>query len=222
MFNFFKKKSYLKKFSRNIHSFKNSTSVKKILTPSCINFIEKIYDNNIDEYHNIIKTREYVNINNKYRFRNDTKKIRESLWKIDNIPDNLKTRHVEITGPGNNKRMIINALNSNANGYMLDLEDSMTPSWSNIINGHYNINLAVRKELRDKKMTENGMKVYSIKNYNQPTFFVRTRGLHMIEENLKFKKRRLELENKEYKFFSWGLLYDFDSSPIDQFNVLVK
>jgi len=189
MFNFFKKKSYLKKFSRNIYSFKNSTNVKKILNPSCINFIEKIYDNNIDDYNNVIKKRDYVNINNKYRFRNDTKKIRESLWKIDNIPDNLKIRHVEITGPGNNKRMIINALNSNANGYMLDLEDSMTPSWSNIINGHYNINLAVRKELKDKKMTENGMKVYSIKNYNQPTFFVRTRGLHMTEENLKFNNK---------------------------------
>ena len=185
MFNFFRKTN-LKKINRNIHTLKYTNNVEKILSTSCINFIEKIYNNNINDYNNTMKIRDDVNINKKYEFRNDTKNIRNSLWKIEDIPNNLKRRHVEITGPGNNKRMVINAFNSNANGYMLDLEDSMTPTWNNIINSHNNIHLAITKNLTDQKNTDQGIKKYKITNYNPPTFFVRTRGLHMTEHNLKF------------------------------------
>ena len=185
MFNFFKKTN-LKIFRRNIHTLMYTNNIEKVIGTSCINFIKKIYDNNIDDYNKTMKIRNEVNLNKKYGFRNDTKKIRESLWKIDEIPNNLKRRHVEITGPGNNKRMIINAFNSNANGYILDLEDSMTPSWNNIINAHHNINLAITNKLNIKKATDKEIKTYEITKLNPPTFFVRTRGLHMIEENLKF------------------------------------
>ena len=47
------------------------------------------------------------------------------------IPNNLKDRRVEITGPVDRK-MIINALNSNVNVFMADFEDSLSPTWENI------------------------------------------------------------------------------------------
>ncbi len=52
-----------------------------------------------------------------------TKEIRRSKWSVGPIPDDLRDRRVEITGPVERK-MIINALNSGANVYMADFEDS--------------------------------------------------------------------------------------------------
>ena len=35
--------------------------------------------------------------------------------------------------------MIINALNSGADVFMADFEDSTSPTWENIVNGHVNL-----------------------------------------------------------------------------------
>lgn len=44
------------------------------------------------------------------------------------IPEDIRDRRVEITGPVDRK-MVINALNSGANVYMADFEDSNAPTW---------------------------------------------------------------------------------------------
>ena len=44
------------------------------------------------------------------------------------IPKDIQDRRVEITGPVDRK-MVINALNSGANVYMADFEDSNAPTW---------------------------------------------------------------------------------------------
>lgn len=44
------------------------------------------------------------------------------------IPDDIQDRRVEITGPVDRK-MVINALNSGANVFMADFEDSNAPTW---------------------------------------------------------------------------------------------
>ena len=54
------------------------------------------------------------------------------------VPHDLQMRHVEITGPTDCK-MVINALNSGADMYMADFEDSLTPSWKNIVEGQINL-----------------------------------------------------------------------------------
>ena len=63
-------------------------------------------------------------------FLPETQDIRESDWKVAPIPEDLKDRRVEITGPVDRK-MIINALNSGASTYMADFEDSHSPTWKN-------------------------------------------------------------------------------------------
>ena len=70
--------------------------------------------------------------------------------------------------------MVINALNSKANGYMLDLEDSMAPSWKNVIGAHTNIMNAVRNNLTAKKFNNEGnvIKEYKIDNNELPSFFI--------------------------------------------------
>ncbi len=45
---------------------------------------------------------------------------------------------MEITGP-TERKMVINALNSGANVFMADFEDSNAPTWSNCIEGQRNL-----------------------------------------------------------------------------------
>ena len=71
-------------------------------------------------------------------FLPQTKHIRESEWTVAPIPADLQDRRVEITGPAERK-MIINALNSGANVFMADFEDSITPTWMNMIDGQINL-----------------------------------------------------------------------------------
>jgi len=56
-------------------------------------------------------------------FIHDKEYIRNSEWEVASVPLEIEDRRVEITGPPVRK-MIINALNSGANVYMSDFEDS--------------------------------------------------------------------------------------------------
>ena len=71
-------------------------------------------------------------------FPSETEEIRNSDWKVAPIPKDLQDRRVEITGPVDRK-MVINALNSGAKTFMTDFEDSMSPTWNNVINGQINL-----------------------------------------------------------------------------------
>ena len=62
----------------------------------------------------------------------DTAEIRSRDWSVAAPPPALAERHVEITGPADRK-MMINALNSGASGFMADLEDSLSPTWPNVV-----------------------------------------------------------------------------------------
>src|ERR1035441_3189522 len=56
-------------------------------------------------------------------FPAETADIRAKEWTVAPIPKDLEDRRVEITGPVDRK-MVINALNSGANVFMADFEDS--------------------------------------------------------------------------------------------------
>src|SRR3989338_2947327 len=104
--------------------------------------------------------------------------IRGSDWKVASAPKDLEKRWVEITGPASNPKMVINALNSGADTYMADSEDSESPTLDNILNGQRNLKQAARKELAftDKKSG----KKYSL-NDNLATLIFRPRGWHLEE-----------------------------------------
>lgn len=109
------------------------------------------------------------------RFRLDTEDIRSKTWSCAKTPSALHKRWVELTGPGNDPKMVINAMNSRANGYMLDLEDSMAPTPANIRQAHDNISAVVRGDLT----VTTASKRYALSAHPEPTFMVRVRGLHM-------------------------------------------
>jgi len=111
-------------------------------------------------------------------FLADTRSVRDGDWKIAPIPEDLKCRRVEITGPVDRK-MVINALNSGADSYMTDFEDSNTPNWHNQITGQINLKDAIRRTIR----LEQGGKTYQL-NDKVATLVVRPRGWHLDEKHV--------------------------------------
>lgn len=107
-------------------------------------------------------------------------------WKVAAIPFDLQTRRVEITGPVNDTKMVINMLNRNAEGdradmAMVDFEDSMKPSWPNVLNGVQNVLGASLGELE----VTTPKKTYRLNPHDSAKIMVRVRGLHLYESNIK-------------------------------------
>lgn len=118
-------------------------------------------------------------------FLPETRAVREGNWTIAPIPQALACRRAEITGPVERK-MVINALNSGADSYMTDFEDSNTPNWFNQIDGQINLKDAIRKTIR---LEQNG-KVYQL-NDKVATLVVRPRGWHLDEKHVLVDGKRI-------------------------------
>jgi malate synthase len=114
-----------------------------------------------------------------------TQAVREGDWKIAPLPAALSCRRVEITGPVERK-MVINALNSGADSYMADFEDSNTPNWANQIQGQINLMDAVRGTI---SLEQNG-KQYKL-NDKVATMLVRPRGWHLDEKHVQVDGQRV-------------------------------
>ena len=114
-------------------------------------------------------------------FRTDTAAIRAGDWRVAAIPAALQDRRVEITGPVDPK-MVINALNSGANCYMADFEDSTSPTWRNLIAGQQALREAVAGTL---EFAGAQGKRYALKpEAERAVLIVRPRGWHLDEKHL--------------------------------------
>src|SRR6185369_12230074 len=113
-------------------------------------------------------------------FLTETAEIRTSEWTVAPIPADLMDRRVEITGPVARK-MIINALNCGANVFMADFEDASTPSWTNMVDGQFNLASAVHREIAYTD-PQTGRE-YRL-NDRTAVLFVRPRGWHLPEKHM--------------------------------------
>ncbi|MBW2459527.1 MAG: malate synthase A, partial [Deltaproteobacteria bacterium] len=112
-------------------------------------------------------------------FLAETAAVRQGDWTVAAIPEDLQDRRVEITGPVDRK-MVINALNSGANVFMADFEDSNSPTWGNVVSGQINMRDAVRRTI---EFTNPAGKHYALKD-EIATLFVRPRGWHLEEKHV--------------------------------------
>ncbi|MDP1841826.1 MAG: malate synthase A [Sediminibacterium sp.] len=156
----------------------------EILTSDALLFIYQLHKRFTISRKGILKDRELVQqkIDTGWMpcFNPSTAMIRDSVWTISPIPDDIRDRRVEITGPVDRK-MIINAMNAGANVFMADLEDSNSPSWNNVIIGQINLRDAVNRTISFTN-PENGKK-YQL-NDDTATLFVRPRGWHLDEKHI--------------------------------------
>ncbi len=126
-------------------------------------------------------------------FLDDTRKIRESDWSVAPAPADMQQRWVEITGP-TDRKMMINALNSGADGFMADFEDANAPTWRNMVEGHINLRDAIEGTISYR--SSDGRK-YELED-DPATLLVRPRGWHLPE-------RHLVIDSKPVS----GSLFDF-------------
>ena len=112
-------------------------------------------------------------------FLPETRSVREASWTIAPVPAELSDRRVEITGPAERK-MIINALNGGASVFMADLEDSLAPSWHNLIQSQINLRDAADRSIRF--VSPEG-KTYQL-NKSTAILFMRPRGWHLDEKHV--------------------------------------
>ncbi len=112
-------------------------------------------------------------------------------------PADLLDRRTEITGPVDRK-MVINALNSGAQCFMADFEDSNSPTWENVVEGQINMRDAVNRTIT---YTSPEGKAYRLKE-KIATIVARPRGWHMEEKHLLLDGRRISAS-----LFDWSLYF---------------
>ena len=160
--------------------------MNEILTTEAVAFLEKLHKKFNPKRLELLKLREVrqkkINEGEVPDFLTETKHIREdSSWKVAPTPHDLQKRWVEITGP-TDRKMIINAMNSGADVFMADFEDSNSPTWDNITQGQMNLRDTVEGTISFEGPEG---KKYSL-NKQRAVLLVRPRGWHLNEKHLPF------------------------------------
>ena len=159
-------------------------SLEAVATPAALEFLAELlarFEGRRSELlANRARRREDLRSGRSLDFLAETEEIRASEWTVAEPRDDYADRRVEITGPPDRK-MMINALNSGARGFMVDFEDATSPTWENIVGGQRNVIDAVRREIAfdDPSGRHYGL-AQSI-----ATLVFRPRGLHLPETHIR-------------------------------------
>jgi malate synthase len=132
-------------------------------------------------------------------FLPETRHVREGSWKVNKLPADLQDRRVEITGP-TDRKMIINALNSGANVFMADMEDSNAPTWDNMVEGQLNLRDAVRGHIRYEDPKTG--KAYALGS-RVATLLVRPRGWHLWEKHVRVDGKPVPAGLFDFGLYFW-------------------
>src|SRR3989475_7472626 len=155
----------------------------EVLTPKALDFVAKLQREFASRRQELLRLRDErqarLDAGESPQFLVTTSSVRDSEWKVGKAPDDLQDRRVEITGP-TDRKMLINALNSGARGFMADFEDANSPTWSNLIGGQVNLIDAIERRIafegddgREYRLAE-----------ETATLLVRPRGWHLVDRHL--------------------------------------
>ncbi|WKB36137.1 hypothetical protein QS257_02420 [Terrilactibacillus sp. S3-3] len=160
------------------------------MTQDALNFVEqlerKFGQQRVELLNKRKERQEAFDRGEKPTFLKETEAIRKGDWTIAPIPEDLKDRRVEITGP-TDRKMLINALNSGAKCFMADFEDALSPTWDNIVQGQINLRDAVTKTI---SFVNAKGKHYQL-NEETAVLIVRPRGWHLEEKNVLVDGKRI-------------------------------
>ena len=152
----------------------------RVLTPDALSFVAMLHRSADSQRQALLARRverqRRFDAGERPDFLVETSKIRSSNWSVAPAPPDLDDRRVEITGPVERK-MMINALNSGARVFMADFEDSLSPTWANVVAGQGNCIDAVRRTI---DFTSPDGKRYALAD-RTATLVVRPRGWHLTD-----------------------------------------
>lgn len=179
-----------------------SPDFERILSPEALNFIADLHRKFNHQRLELLDKRytrqEQLEKGVLPRFLPETQPIRDDVsWRVAEAPQDLQKRHVEITGPVERK-MIINAMNCGADTFMADFEDSLSPTWTSVIEGQINLLETVSGSISLK--TSEG-KHYRL-NDKTAVLMVRPRGWHLNEKHL-----LIDEEPISASLFDFGLYF---------------
>jgi malate synthase len=154
----------------------------QILTPEAVAFVAKLHRQFETRRRELLARRaqrqKEFDAGKLPDFLAETKRVRDSDWRVAPQPRDLLDRRVEITGP-TDRKMVINALNCGASTFMADFEDANCPTWFNMIDGQRNLRDAVRRTIT----LEQGGKTYKL-NERTAVLIPRPRGWHLDEKHV--------------------------------------
>jgi malate synthase len=184
---------------------------EEILTPGALAFVEKLESEFGERRKDLLNKRVHrqkeIDGGMFPHFLSETEHIRNSDWSINPVKNDLHDRRVEITGPVDRK-MIINALNSNVKVFMADFEDSTAPTWNNLLNGQINLRDANQQTISFENLISG--KQYSL-NEETATLMVRPRGWHLEEKNITLKGQFISAS-----IFDFGLYFYHNAQTLIQ------
>ena len=205
------------KLNRIQHEFEN-----EVLSNGVIKFLISLHESFGFEREKIIQQRQDIqnNLDDGWNpsFLNETIDIRESNWKAVKPPSALLDRRVEITGPVDRK-MIINGMNSGANVFMADFEDSCSPTWNNIISGQKNLLDAVSGSISLEDKVKG--KFYKL-NDNPAVLIVRPRGLHLEEYHFQINQKSISASLFDFGIFFYHNAKTLSKSGLGPFFYIPK
>ena len=178
----------------------------EILTPNALEFVSELHAEFEERRQELLRARverrERLAAGALLDFLPETENVRSGDWAVAPVPEALQQRWVEITGP-TDRKTVINALNSGADGFMADFEDANSPTWRNMVAGHINLRDAIVGTI-----TYDGSDGRHYELEDDPaTLLVRPRGWHLPERHV-----RIHGEPISGALFDFGM-YFFTSGP---------
>lgn len=146
-----------------------------ILTPQALQFVARLTERfgpRVDELlENRRQRQAQIDAGQLPSFAASTRQIRDLDWIIADIPEDLLDRRVELLTPARHAE-VREGLSSNVSVVIADLEDTLSPTWENVMLGQQCLREAASGQLTDGAA---GAKV---------TLGMRPRGWHMTEKHL--------------------------------------
>ncbi len=154
-----------------------------VLTPHALGFVARLTERFGPKISELLALRgarqKQVNGGELPDHQASTLQIRELDWIVAEIPEDLQDRRLEGVVPALTRHLLV-ALNCDVNVCIADMEDTLSPTWDNVVNAHCALYEACRGTL--KGIASDG--VERAMGANTPTLALRPRGLHSIEKHL--------------------------------------
>jgi len=163
----------------SVHITRPTDHADDVLTPEALSFVAELHRHFNPERERLLADRGQrqarLDAGEMPAFLPNPIESRDPNWRVAPAPSDFDDRRVEITGPAEPK-MLINALNSGASVFMADFEDSLSPTWENVVTGHWAVSEAVRRRLT----LQTDEKAYALDD-RIATLCIRPRGWHLME-----------------------------------------
>ncbi|MCU1513079.1 MAG: malate synthase [Microbacteriaceae bacterium] len=173
----------------------------EILTPEALGFLTRLHDAFAGRRHERLAARMHsrteIDLGHNLHFLAGTEGVRNDAdWRVAGAGPGLEDRRVELTSPAD-AHSAAEALASDAQVWIADFEDALSPTWSNIIGGQIALHDAIRSRTTDR-----------------PTIAMRPRGWHLAEKHLRYVDRAGQSSPASATLVDFGLYFFHNAAAL--------